>query len=1061
MAQDRQNAMNKLVEDVLPPKVQITCPRVARTESTESKGLNVADLDRPDRPTVSRVQSDDSCASIILGEIENVPNPRQHKSQTLKPARNDSNIVQTSKPTRSETSNSQVLGQENQTSAQLVEDRKQIEKRERDVKNKERKLEEKLMKMFQETQHQKSRQPAATSVRVQTDKCLEKDVRIMQSDAQDAPVQIIIQVNGGNKHISEAPDPLPNPQKILKTKKVIPLRDTANQVFPKTPLKPMMGSDTIPAADGSSTSTAYQSLPKVIRTQLTDVLAQKEKENQNPKTKQPPTSIATSTLEQYIRRLLGMSRASIDQLEVSDVSSVSTPGNSLINISSNVCHPLHDDETINDQHMSKLQTFIRDNHNFITDLEKSLREISMSSDEASNLKAVETAWMETLARKEKEIKMVRKVKKRDDLQQNKTVELPPPTTIKPILKKPASPKKVKVVESESRINLGKAKLVNHTERIESQTEKCNQRIADLNEMIVKVRREKQRLLESTYSSMGSSVSDPAQNSTEYLDIVRKTISEGSNDSSRTTTDLPSLSEERKLEASKQIGISRDSGLGGVSRPLTASDAAANSPDDRPIVINTDEESEPSAVIQERTKYSSNTVETIEASVHKRKPPSSLQRFGPQIEQLELGHDLSTIIEVDTPIATSRLNSSLNDAVKNISAEQQTDAKLQQLLFEISTNTRNKLKISNFPYDPTIGNDSILSNSNTKPPMQIQLFPSHASFVDGASGMIDTISILGENDPELSTEPVIIRPFITHQQFAKETSGLCTSQSVAAALDDDPTINSFPDVEAELRKRNLLLHSTESVYQDLQDEDKKPSHEKTKPTKMPTYSTSSSDNLEQEMQKLGITWASSMIKKGKIATALSTSSSSSSSLSANQESMGKIKSFNPKVNATSNANATNLSDKSPGKPLNLKEFLARELLKRSNSLSSSSVHDDSTLASQFLRSLLGSSSDNSSKMSAGLVYTSERHRTSTPVKDLRPSTPGRPPMIPIDETETSRSKSATYHMFSGESGLSSVRGSTATSSDKENVTSRDGSSNGAQLKMPNQQLMRSGTNSSSS
>lgn len=1059
MALDRQSAMNKLVEDVLPAaKVQITCPRIVRSQSTiESDGLNVADLERPARPTASRVhgpQSDDSCASIILGEIVNVPKSVQHEAQASKPpARDAINFVH-------------VLDKENGETAQLAAERKRIEKRERDVKNKERKLEEKLLKMFQESQ--RSAAAPGTSVRVQTDKCLEKDVRIVQGETQDAPVQIIIQVNGGTKHITDT-NSNANPSKPSKTKRVAPLRDTSSQVFPKTPLKPMI-SENLPPADGSSTSTAYQSLPKVIRTQLTDVLTPKEKPNQT-------SNIASSTLQQYIRRLLGMSRASIDQLEVSDVSTISTPSSSLINITSNVSHVVN---PINDQHLNQLQTFIKDNQNFITDLEKSLREISMSSDEASNLRAVETAWMETLAQKERQMKIGKNVKKRAA---DKTPAEIPPAAIKPILKKPASPKKVQVVESESRVNL--AKFNQPADRIESQTQRCNQRIADLNEMIVKVRREKQRLLESTYSSMGSSMSDQAQNSTEYLEIGRKVPEECDNGSSRTTPDLPSLSEERKqqeaageqssLAASKQIGVSRDSGLGGTSRPMTASDAPVNSPEIRSSnMINTDEESEHN---QEPSKYVAITVEPVESHSQKRKPPpSSLQRFGPQIEQLQLGHDLSTIIEVDTPIATSRLNTSQSEAKGNASAiassglnpsqseanriatVEQNEAKLHQLLLEISSNTRNNLRIANFPYEPSAGNvtvSSTHSNSNAMP-MQIPPFPSHASFADGVSGLVDTLSILAENDAEQRLRPANMQPFVSHQQFARDTSGLCTSQSVAAGLDEDQ--NSFPDVEAELRKRNLWQHSMESVYADAKDE---VVETKAKPSKMPTYSTSSSDNLEQEMQKLGINWASSMIKKNKI---VSTQALTTSSSSNEDEILEQIKSLSPNP-ATANSSA-NASNKSPGKPLNLKEFLARELLKRSNSLSSSSsVCDDSTLASQFLRSLMGSSSDNSSKRSvAGLVYTSERHRTSTPVKDVRPSTPGRPSMMPIEETDTSRSKSIAYHMFSGESGLSSVRGSTVTSSDKEETTtSRDASNNGGgsqQLKMPSAQL-RSGTNSSSS
>lgn len=1050
MAQDRQIAMNKLVKDA--PIVAMPTQQPDALPEPYSD-----DRARADPPPAIRDQSDDS-GSII--EV-NVSGAKQLGSQV-------------SQPDSSDALRPKAIDKEN--NAQLANERKQIEKRERDVKSKERKLEERLLKMFQETQ-QKDQHSTATSVRVQTDKCLEKDVRIRQTETLDSGVQIIIQVNGGNKYAgtSKATSHPPKPHKSIK---VVPLRDTSSQVFPKTPLK-ALAAETIPAADGSSTSTTYQSLPKVIRTQLTDALKTNHIAPRNETNSSKHNSIASSTLRQYIKRLLGMSRASIDQLEVSDVSTVSTPGSSLINISTNVSHEHQQQpDPIDDQHINKLQSFIQDNHNFISDLEKSLREISMSSDEASNLKAVETAWMETLAKKEQEMQMLKKDKKRVVHAKHQAV-VTATAPIKPILKKPASPKKVQVVESQSRIKLDKSRQVGHGERVESSTQKCNQRIADLNEMICKVRREKQRLLESTYSSMGSSVSDAYQNSTEYLEVARKIQSEGSNNSSRTTTDLPSLSEERKLEvgepsslaASKQIGISRDSGLGGVSRPMTASDAPAYSPDSRPNATTTDEETEQAqgAGTNFQRITSTKQVDTLQASATKRRPPSSLQRFGPQIEQLDLGHDLSTIIEVDTPIATSRMNTTLNDARPN--SPESNEAKLAQLLLEISSNTRNTLKISHFPYEPSMDHDTIQSLSNSRTQFQIQPFPSHASFADGVSGLIDTASIMADEDVEPSAKDLFdhahIRPFVTHKEFAKETSGLCTSQSVAAALLDDD-LGSFPDVETELRKRNLLQHSVESLFVvEPNDDNVQARNEDAKAkVKIPTYSTSSSDNLEQEMQKLGINWASSMMKKNKIATtqALTTSSSSS-----NDELLQSINTLNPKRNTSINidfsphvASPPNASNQSIGKPLNLKEFLARELLKRSNSLSSSSAHDDSTLASQFLRSLLGSSGDNSSQMSGGLVYTSERHRTSTPVRDVRPQTPGRPaPVIAVDEVETSRTKSATYHMFSGESGMSSVRGTTVSSSDKDGTTSRDASpSDGGHLKMPTTKL-RSGTSSSAS
>lgn len=1028
MSQERQAAMNKLVEEVLHTDSIITCPRVNRHHSSDSSGVNVADLDRMDCPTING--SDDSCKSIILAE-------NKHKSSHEKLAKPTASDNRTKIKIPRDAAGPRFVGKENMNIDQLAIERKKIEKREQEVNAKERTLEQTLLKMFQENQQRS--QPTAASVKVQTDKGLEKNVHVTQADTPDAPVQIIIQVNGGakrkvNKYVNKA----------SKVKPVVPLRDKPSQVFPKTPAKCPLKESIGAVADGSSTSTAYQSLPKVIRTDLTDVLQSNKEQAKGGNTNQKEI-IAASALQQYIRRLLGISRASIDQLEVSEVSSVATPSSSLMNISTNVSY--HNSEaTIEDAHIDKLRSFIQDNHSFISDLEKSLKELSLSGREEADIKAVESAWMHTLAKKEKEMKKG----KRDSKRPTQEARHQSKTVIRPILKKPASPKKVQVVETESQ---QKPRQVVHNERFEASTQSCNKRIADLNEMIVQVRREKQRLLENTYSSMGSSVSEPCQNSTEYIEIGKKARSDGSHNSSRTTTELPSLSDERKVDdtsslvASKQIGVSRDSGLGGTSRPMTASDVPGNSPDLK-LSGKTNEEPE---------NFQCNTIEQqmepIEAnSPNKRKPPSSLIRFGPHIEHLELGHDLSTITEVDTPVATSRMNTSLTDTHAPIPT-QTNSATLAHLLLEISSNTRQKLQITSFHSPPNAESNDTTSYSATKQQLEIRPFPSHSSFAEGVSGLADTASILTVNETGKSQSqlepPMAIRSFPTHKEYAKQTSGLCTSASVAAALDEN--YDSFPDIEAELKKRNLLQHSFDSISFESNGDDRQSDF------KMPTLSTSSSDNLEEEMQKMGINWASSMIKKSKIATHAMTSSSS------NDEPLQSkpLKSIlaNTAVDRTQLTNTSaNASNKSTGKPMNLKEFLARELLKRSNTLSSSSAHDDSTLASQFLRSLLGTSSENSSKHSAGLVYMSERHRTSTPVKDVQASTPGRP--VVIVEEVSSRSKSATYQLFSGESGLSSVRGSTLTSSEKDDTSHDTNSTSGACLNVPNLQ-MRSGPNSSSS
>ena len=132
------------------------------------------------------------------------------------------------------------------------------------------------------------------------------------------------------------------------------------------------------------------------------------------------------------------------------------------------------------------------------------------------------------------------------------------------------------------------------------------------------------------------------------------------------------------------------------------------------------------------------------------------------------------------------------------------------------------------------------------------------------------------------------------------------------------------------------------------------------TKNPSFGS-----LEQDFMKLGLNWAASMIKRNNDSNKLQSSSSSTST--------DKHKFKDSSMDMSQSSYTRGTSPSSSGMPLNLKDFLQRELtLKTKND---KYLSNDSSISSQFMRSLLNASSTTSKNSS----QTGENKvRTSTPV-----------------------------------------------------------------------------------
>jgi anastral spindle 1 len=591
--------------------------------------------------------------------------------------------------------------------------------------------------------------------------------------------------------------------------------------------------------------------------------------------------------------------------------------------------------------------------------------------------------------------------------------------VKPILKqpKPAAPQ-----PPEPSKNADHEELL--LEKYAELTKNCSQRISDLAEMINKVREEKQKLLQSSLSSAGTPTTSGRPDSTEYLDFPPKNTSPQSADESKATN--PEKEEQPSEEIAnifkshvhlRQMGISKDSGISMLSRPVTSSEIR-DSPDVRSSVQQQQRtkpvEFQGLQVIQQVTvpiKQSAYfepllkdipkittqfkaiaNLPTVEQQARKpHRPPAALARYSPQLDaEQAVPHELSTILEIETP-ANSRFSFSVNQ-----SQQQQPET--------------SKKQISQNPVIPLSGNNSFrLEITNTSDLLKVREFQN----CTGEQVHIDVSNRSDELDYRKFEES-------TPTTKAIEPHTLKNSASSSSSL---------PDVVAELKARNMLhdfegppdnsnLQHVETSFDTNLSVRKFQESNISGVTNLPA-SEGSSDTLEQDLTKMGLQWAASMIKKTKQTQNLQSSSSSSPNLEHSRKSV-TLKSITSNTSAVSNTSHQ-------GRPLNLREFLTRELMIRTHS-ETNSLSDDSSLSSQFLKSLLNlntlnstpeytlSSTDHTPIQHGPTIEKMTPHRTSTPV----PYTKTLGGTTLLQAGSGTMSLSVSNDLFSGESQLSSVK-----------------------------------------
>lgn len=621
------------------------------------------------------------------------------------------------------------------------------------------------------------------------------------------------------------------------------------------------------------------------------------------------------------------------------------------------------------------------------------------------------------------------------------------------------------------------------------TQNCSQRIAELSEMIKKVRDEKRKIIEYSLSS-----SEPNQNSTEYMDLPHQQnsantnsnvspLSDNNNKSISLKDDQPS-DEIRNIlqQQSQQIGISKDSGIA-MSRPVTASDNR-DSPDTRLIQLLSPEKTKTKEYHSEshrisRAPFVSQIKEKGEEELQfenlrhisaqgllkKLKPPASISRYNlgnsPLNEPTPI-HELSTIVEVDTPVQ-SKMNTTMNETdeervLKRNESSVIVDEPKQVLNYDNFPEYREYIErheneVTKFDENFSRRVSNLLDITSVSDNMKFKKFSSPnqelSSLVETTDSSLpsnqEDRSTFKDSSSPLASFPDILaelkRRKIVHESFQMPLEEDLNRLSISSSIDGEekttPTVLKTmanpksprkkhqsqarvvtPDHEANQvvkaktpTKNNPYLHDPPRIVRENSNS------QSGKNFSGIGILTTSSDNLENDLNEMGLNWAASMLKTNHERAANISSDSTSSSLrnaakaKSPRKQQHKQNSFVDSnfsgQTAVSQGQEKNLSSSSlDSRPLNLREFINRELLKRTQSEGNS---DESSVSQKFLKSLMLLSNPNSSNKTPN-QNDKNNHRTSTPVNTKSGS----------DSSPHGNSLNNTNNLFSGESRISSVR-----------------------------------------
>ncbi|XP_022819679.1 uncharacterized protein LOC111351765 isoform X2 [Spodoptera litura] len=433
-----------------------------------------------------------------------------------------------------------------------------------------------------------------------------------------------------------------------------------------------------------------------------------------------------------------------------------------------------------------------------------------------------------------------------------------------------------------------------------------------------------------------------------------------------------------------------------------------------------------------------------------KPPPALSRLSfKHGHDYVIPHELSTVIEVDSPMSVKHKNHSARNNDKEASNNNSNRSSAGDNV-AVDDHKKNRSKKGSIMNPDLLQTNSQLSNK-----YKIKLSSTESSD-ESKFQMIDLKQF----------NEIMLEPFISIQEYAKqynmeppdEGSNLEEIQREDPINDDISSLHSdgsLPDVIAELLKRNIIAEpfkfdtasnvnsttiSSESTLSMLalskarRGSKKKPSaisqNKENIGETSDTLSISSNPDLENAFKKLGMGWASSTLKKTKERLALSSSSNTSSS----SLSQFKMKSFNQEIPVLVTDSVSSVVNMSKGvqnmsavdysknaeqqttlsNSMTVKEFLRNELAKKITFTNKSNVNTSQEFVSLFETKMPEEMKENSQ------VNRDERSMESAPsgVNRARTSTPVQ--LFKSMTYHSSSSSNVSNGLFSNVDDLSSVK-----------------------------------------
>ncbi|XP_039495429.1 uncharacterized protein LOC120454299 isoform X1 [Drosophila santomea] len=1056
----REQKMNEAMEEMLLRPAIITCPEV-RTKSTppnssrsKSKAPMAVNVGEPPvQMGRDNLGSTESCCSILLDYVDDQSKQlksdlKAEQSNSLKAMRLKSLLERIEKirvqlleelkageTAGSKGDNAQELNNIRQERADILSERtRTLNERESDLQQKEAILEQRLRKFYKEAKSVKSSegdQPKSTA-------------------KEDGPVEIIIKVRSDGtvkQYVPRAKSKAKAKPSAIDNEKDVPLGSTEStprddaakqtaQDYAKRPLPQDQRQISI-----DSNSTAYRSLPPVSYKNLNPGI---------PSASAAPVSAPLHPMVvQYINRLLGMTRQNIDDMGVSS-SYVATPSTSVINSSRNVtpCAEAEagraerdqDEETVmNEQRVERVQSFIADNRSLIDDLEASIRcqqqlqREQQSQDEERSLRVFDQIWNKRLAKnledcqqtnkqREHKVEKIPQGDRKNVSAQKENGRVPAPQErerqqpSKGAVQQKRDPKIMKqghggvslpVDKSTNRVVAEKSKCqstsdessARNMERYAQLTENCTQRIAELTELITKVREEKQRLVEVTLTSN----SDGERQSTEYFELPTgqqrtrcRTLSD------RSDSQTPSTSEALPLQKHKPTAASRDSGIAD-SRPITAQGQVCV--DMEPISLG--------------SSTQNNT-----ARGRMKAPPATIRRYSPQLNAEDLAHELSTITEVETPgqsniVAATPLH-------KPFPSFDQYARELQLDLSRLDADQSQRLQ-GEF-------NELIHAINQRTQGTDYREFPSINAYLHNMTSTHIHLEIGQDADQATLSPGELLRQLrvvnASIQEFPKRREYFEKLMAKQPAdqrdlIDSDRLENDSSDsfnIEEELRQRNILKNSfrrgnatdTTLTGQEVASSTRR---ESVAPVTNDQPNESGIDplsgsNFSSDGDQRRQCWHATMHQRQQQVDEMCSSSTTASSPERRPR-KSRLRGGNDHSHRSKD-DSTVQDASQIGRSLNLREFLTRELLKHRVHNGDTTESSDESLRGHFLKSVLHSLSPSNNEQTAGVGVshatgaTNDRQKTSTPVGSF----------LSIPEKAGSVNSTGSQ-LFSGESRISLV------------------------------------------